>query len=49
MRVITQNKCNNRYLLDKFLNLYFKNQSDIIVLKSVIIKSLLIIYTNKKF
>lgn len=49
MEVITKNKWNNRYSLDKFSDLRFSYWPNIIVLENAIVKGLLIICANKKF
>lgn len=49
MRVITKKKCNNKYLLKKFPDLYFEKRLYIITLKSTIIKGLSIMYANRIF
>lgn len=42
-----KNTYNNKYLLDKFLDLHFENWPDIIVLEKVVVKSFLMIYINR--
>lgn len=46
IKVISKNKCNNRYSLNKFPNLGFKYQPDIIALENVIVENLLILYAD---
>ena len=45
--VITKDKCRNKHLSDKFLDLHFWNWPDITALESAIIKYLLIICANE--
>lgn len=47
MEIITKNKCNKKYLLNKFPGLSFENWLDIITLESTAIESLLIMCPNK--
>lgn len=47
MGVITKSKYNNRYLLDKFPDLRFENELDIIVLENTVVENLLIIYADR--
>lgn len=47
IRIITKNKCNNRYLLNKSPDLNFANLPDIIALQSTVVDSILIMYINE--
>ena len=47
MGVITKDKCNNRHSSDKFPSLHFENWQDIIALKSVVGKGLLIMCADR--
>lgn len=47
MGVIIKSRCSNRYSLDKFPDLRFKNRPNIIVLESIAVEDLLIICVNR--
>lgn len=47
IKVITKNKCNNKYLSDKFPDLHFENWLNIMTLDSKVVETLLIICTNR--
>lgn len=40
IKIITKSKCNEKYLLNKYLGLCFQNQLDLIVLENIIVKIL---------
>ena len=47
MGVITKSKCNNKHSSDKFPGLRFENWSNIIALKNVAVKGLLMMCANR--
>ena len=47
IRVITKNKCNNKYSSNKFPGLYFENWLDIIALESATVEGLLMMCTDE--